>query len=87
METILEGEDPSSDPDLAFIVRQLPPALMRLLARVIESDSPHRLRLDHTRETTNERLCRLAGLDPTKRNIHTAVAQYLDGARLHPQYD
>jgi hypothetical protein len=87
MEVMLEGEDPGSDPDLAFIVRQLPPALMRVLSCVIESNSPHRLRLDHSRETTNERLCRLAGLDPTKRNIHTAVLQYLAGRRLHPEYD
>lgn len=87
METMLEGIDPASDPDLAFIIKQLPPALARVLSRVIDSNSPHRLRLDHTRETTNERLCRFAGLDPLKRDIHTAVLQYLAGRRLHPQYD
>lgn len=87
METICEGEDPNSDLDFAFIVQQLPSSLKRLLQRAIESDSPYRLRLDHTRETTNERLCRLAGLDPSKRNIQTAILEYLAGGRLHPQYD
>jgi hypothetical protein len=87
MEAMLEGEDPTSDPDLAFVIKQLPPALMRVLTRMIESNGPYRLRLDHTRETTNERLCRFAGLDPAKRNIHTALVQYLAGARLHPQYE
>ena len=87
MEVMLEGVDPNADPDLAFIIKQLPPALMRVLSRMIETNSPYRLRLDHTRETTNERLCRFAGLDPTKRNIQAAVLQYLAGARLHPQYD
>ena len=87
MEAMLEGEDPSTDPDLGFLIDQLPAALKRVLARVIESDSPYRVRLDHTRETTNERLCRFAGLDPSKRNVHAAILQYLAGARLHPQYD
>lgn len=87
MDVMLEGEDPTSDPDLAFIVKQLPPALLRVLKRVIESNGPYRLNLDHTRETTNERLCRFAGLDPSKRNIQAALLQYLAGVRLHPQYD
>lgn len=87
MESLLEGEDPTSDPDASFIIAQLPAALRRVLLRMIETESPYRLRLDHTRETTNERLCRFAGLDPTKRNVQAAVLQYLAGARLHPQYD
>lgn len=87
IESMLEGEDPGADPDLAFIIRELPPAIMRTLARCIESNSPFRLRLDHTRETTNERLCRFAGLDPSKRDVQEAVLRYLNGHRLHPQYD
>lgn len=87
MEVMLEGEDPTSDPDASFIIAQLPASLKRVLQRVIASDGPYRLRLDHTRETTNERLCRFAGLDPTKRNVQAAILQYLAGARLHPQYD
>lgn len=86
MEAMIDGEDPTADPDLAFIIKQLPPALARMLRRVIASNSPYRLRLDHTRETTNERLCRFAGLDPTKRDIQAAVQQYLDGRTLHPAY-
>jgi hypothetical protein len=87
MSAMLEGEDPNADPDLGFIIEQLPAALRRVLARMIASDSPYRLRLDHTRETTNERLCRFAGLDPSKRDIQAALLQYLDGGRLHPQYE
>lgn len=91
-ERALEGIDPSSDPDLGFVITQLPRSLKRLLQRAIETDSPHRPRYSltsklHTRETTNERLCRLAGLDPAKRNVHTAIIEYLAGGRLHPQYD
>jgi hypothetical protein len=85
--TLIDAEDPSADPDIAFIVRQLPPALFRALVQCIESNSPFRLRLDHHRETTNERLCRFAGLDPSKRDVQAAVLRYLNGDRLHPQYD
>ena len=88
LDFMLEGDDPAQDPDLAFIITQLPPAIMRVLTRMVEGqDSPYRLRLDHSRETTNERLCRFAGIDSSKRDVHTAVLQYLHGARLHPQYD
>jgi hypothetical protein len=87
IESMLEGEDPSADPNLGFIVRELPPALFRALSRCIESNSPFRIRLDHSRETTNERLCRFAGLDPTKRDVQAAVLRYLNGHRLHPEYD
>lgn len=87
MDALIDGEDPGADPDIAFIVRELPPALMRMLMRLLEGDPPYRRRLDWSRETTNERLCRFAGLDPTKRDIQAAVLQYLRGARLHPQYD
>jgi hypothetical protein len=87
MDVMLEGEDPNADPDHTFIFRELPPAIMRALSRALEGTSPYRLRLDHTRETTNERLCRFAGLDPSKRDIHTAVLRYLAGHQLHPQYD
>jgi hypothetical protein len=89
LDFMLEGDDPGQDPDLSFIVAQLPPALMRVLARMLEGSdaAPYRLRLDHSRETTNERLCRFAGLDPSKRDVQSAVLQYLQGTRLHPQYD
>jgi DNA-directed RNA polymerase specialized sigma24 family protein len=87
IEHMREGEDPSQDPDLSFIIKQLPPAIMRVLTRMMERENPYRLRLDRTRETTNERLCRIAGLDPSHRDIQTAVLQYLRGTRLHPQYD
>lgn len=87
LDVMLEGEDPGADPDHAFIFAQLPPTLMRALSRVIDGTSPYRHRLDHTRETTNERLCRFAGLDPSKRDVQTAVLRYLAGHRLHPQYD
>jgi hypothetical protein len=87
MDALIDGEDPGADPDIAFIIQQLPPALMRVLMRLLEGDPPYRRRLDWSRETTNERLCRFAGLDPTKRDIQAAVLQYLNGHRLHPKYD
>jgi hypothetical protein len=86
---MLEGDDPSQDPDLAFMITQLPPAIMRVLTRMIERGEtmPYRQFLDGSRETTNARLCRIAGLDSSKRDFHTAVLQYLRGSKLHPQYD
>lgn len=84
---MLEGDDPSQDPDLAFIIKQLPPAIMRVLTRIYEGDPPYRQFLDGSRETTNGRACRLAGLDSSKRDVRAAVLQYLRGSKLHPQYD
>lgn len=87
IESMAEGEDPSADPNLAFVIAELPPAIMRALVRCVETNSPFRRRLDHSRETSNERLCRFAGLDPSKRDVQAAVLRYLSGHRLHPQYD
>lgn len=89
LEYLLEGEDPDADPDLVFIIKQLPPAIMRVISRLHSEGRGHpfRLRLDHSRETSNERACRLAGLDPNIRNVREALRAYLSGARLHPQYD
>lgn len=84
---MLEGDDPSQDPDLAFIITQLPPAIMRALTRMYDGDPPYRQRLDGTRETTNERLCRVAGINSPGRDFRAAVLQYLHGSKLHPQYD
>lgn len=86
LDAMLEGEDPGQDPDLSFIISQLPPAIMRVLSRMLETEPPYRQRLDGSRETSRGRACRIAGLDPLKRDIHTAVLQYLHGTRLHPQY-
>jgi hypothetical protein len=87
LDTLVEQEDPAQDPDLGFVIAQLPPAIMRVLERFHKSDPPYRLRLDGTRETDNERACRIAGVDPTRRNIRDAVLEYLRGTKLHPQYD
>lgn len=87
MDVIIEGDDPSQDPDLAFLISQLPPAIMRVFTRMYYGDAPFRHRLDGTRETCNQRACRIAGLDPTLRDVQTAVLQYLGGSKLHPQYD
>lgn len=88
IDSIVEGEDPTQDLDLGFIIAQLPPAIMRVITRMYDSDTPpYRQYLDGTRETSNARACRFAGLDPLKHDIHTAVLQYLRGARIHPQYD
>lgn len=87
VEALLEGEDPAADPDASFIASQLPATIKRIVARMLEGEPPYRRYLDGTRETTNQLLCRLAGLDPDDRDIQTAVLLYLNGSRLHPQYD
>lgn len=86
---LLEQPDPDQDVDLALIIEQLPGSIRRLLGRIIEDpERPYRRFLDHTRETTNRRLCRLAGIDNhTGRDLHTALLQYFRGVKLHPQYD
>lgn len=80
------GLDVSQDLDFGVIIRQLPPALMRVIKRMYETDPPFRHYLDGTRETGGERAARLAGVD-CSRDIKRAVLQYLSGAQLHPQYD
>jgi hypothetical protein len=87
IESMLEGEDPAADPDGSFIMSQLPPAIMKALKRMVDGDPPYRRYLDGTRETTNQLLCRLAGLDPDARDMQTAVLLYLRGSRLHPEYE
>lgn len=87
---LLEGEDADQDPDFAFIIRQLPASIARVISRMNNEGRGHpfRRRPDLSRETSNERACRLAGgLDPSKRDIREAVRAYLSGAKLHPQYD
>lgn len=81
--------DANQDPDLVLMIKQLPPKILRMLERLYAEgrEHPHRLRIDGTRETTNERLCRLAGLDASKRNVRAAVLAYARGAQIHPQYD
>lgn len=89
METLREGDDGSQDPNAGLIVSQLPDKLKNMLARLCteKRNYPYRRYLDGTRETFNERLCRLAGLDPDLRNVPLAIQTYLHGSRLHPQYD
>ena len=85
---ILEAEDPTQDPNFSFLLEQLPAKIKRILLHVLkEIDPTHRRFLDGTRETGNQRLCRIAGLDPRKRNVQEAVKRYLEGIPLSPQYD
>jgi hypothetical protein len=83
-----EEVDGSQDPNIGLLVSQLPEKLQTLLSRLYSEKRkhPYRRRLDGTRETINERLCRLAGLDPEARDVETAIHTYLYGGRLHPQY-
>ena len=84
-----EDADGSQDPNVGLLFAQLPGKLQTLLKRLCDERRryPNRLRLDGTRETINERLCRLAGLDPASRNVQDAIQTYLYGGRLHPSYD
>lgn len=89
LDFIRDCADPNQDPDLSLLIKQLPPKILTILKRLYadERGHPFRNKLDG-RETTNERLCRLAGgLDASKRDIRAAVLAYARGARLHPQYD
>lgn len=87
--SLRDSDDGSQDPNVRLLVAQLPAKLQLLLTRLYDErrGHPNRLRLDGTRETINERLCRLAGLDPATRNVREALQTYLHGGRLHPQYD
>lgn len=88
-EGLLEMSDPDQDPDVLLLIRQLPPAIMRALRKMYAEgrEHPFRLRLDGSRETTRERLCRLAGLDPAARDLRNALQAHLSGRPIHPQYD
>lgn len=86
---LLESEDADQDQDYLLMIRQLPSSIVRALRKMYleDRDHPHRLRLDGTRETTAERLCRLAGLDPDLRDIRQALQAHISGRPIHPQYD
>jgi hypothetical protein len=87
LDFLREGEDIDADPDLVFILKELPPAIARVIVKMQDGQTFRRRIEEHGRETSNERACRLAGLDPNKRNIRRAIQAYIAGARLHPQYD
>jgi hypothetical protein len=88
LDFLRDCEDPEQDPDLVMLIKQLPPKIARILQRLYAEgrEHPYRVRLEG-RETTNARLCRLAGLDPDLRHIREAVQAYFDGAQIHPAYD
>jgi len=70
-------------PDTSLIVSRLPP-LLRALIHAIQNDprarsENYRLHRDDTRETTNERLCRIVGVDPTSIDLLGTLRQYLRG--------
>lgn len=87
LDLLRDCADPAQDPDMGFIISQLPPAIMRVLVRMINGDPPFRRRLDGTRETNNERFCRIAALDPRSHDVQSAILQYLSGSKLHGQYE
>jgi DNA-directed RNA polymerase specialized sigma24 family protein len=58
----------NTQPDTSLIMAQLPPILRSLLNTLQDDPRAYRRfrrRLDGTRETNNDHLCRLIGLDPT----------------------
>jgi hypothetical protein len=71
-------------PDVSETIATLPPVLRRLLD-VMQNDprtkSPFRLRGTH-RETTNEFLCRLVGVDPNEYNLLESLRTHLTDGLL-----
>lgn len=78
-EAMCEQADASADPDIGFIITQLPQAILAVVLRMIDGTEPYRRHIDGTRETSNERYCRIAGLPPTTQ-FDQYVLQYLHGA-------
>lgn len=69
-------------PDTSVTVASLPP-VFRALIKLLESNDPrlhrpYRYRPDH-RETANERLCRLLGLDNCPIPLRSMLRQHLSG--------
>jgi len=71
--------------DMMEIAQSATPALRRCLSVVMEQPErlrqPYRRRLNGHRETVNERLCRFAGVDPKKFNLHQQLCELL-GSKL-----
>lgn len=88
LDVLLDVPDHDQDADLSLIIAQLPGAIQRAILKIADPSHGHpfRERLDGTRETSGERITRLAGLD-RGRDIRRAILAYLAGHRLHPQYE
>ncbi len=70
-----------SQDDMSIFVAEAPPhiraALTALELHAASMRKPYGKRKNGTRETLNERLCGIAGLDPTKMDIAGALKSYL----------
>jgi hypothetical protein len=70
---------PCSQAELAQYVAELPAllrtAVAKLEARASELAFPYRIRRNGTRETGNERFCRLIGLDHRRVDVHTLLRE------------
>lgn len=67
--------------EMMRLIIEAPPQISRCLRALIfnnlDLSAPYRLWLDGRRETFNDRLCRLLGVDPKTCNLHKALDTYL----------
>lgn len=68
-------------PDTSPTIATLPGPLQGVLYAVRQFDPVHRRRADRSRETTNERLCRYAGVNPETFNALDALRDALQGSK------
>jgi hypothetical protein len=75
LDELLDGE-PCPYAELLRLVTEAPGRVNHLLGKLLADPTPLRAayrRDGYVRETTNERLCALTGLDPVSVDLHTAV--------------
>lgn len=67
--------------ELLRIAAEAPPVVGRLLMKLFENpvplSQPYARKAHRTRETFNERLCRIVGVDPESHDLHTALLELL----------
>lgn len=71
--------------DMLHLIAEAPADVRIVLKALISTDAiqrPFRVRSDSTRETWNERFCRLANVDPRQRNLYDEVKRYLQTANV-----
>jgi hypothetical protein len=72
---------PAEVDDIADLISEAPPVLASALKALLASGeklaAPYLRRNDGTRETFNDRLCSIAGLNPKSINLHRMLLDYL----------
>lgn len=78
-DVVAHSDQPCPDAELSRLLIEAPDIVQRTLLALMEADREHERYADGSRETTNEKFCKMIGEDPAKVDAHTMVREYLHG--------